>query len=124
MPSYTGGCHCGRVRFEVSGQIDRVLDCNCSICRKKGFLHWIVEPEQFRLVSSADTLSLYEFHTKQAKHYFCSACGISSYYIPRSHPNMIDVNLRCVDGVNLEELEVERFNGQDWEQARADLDAQ
>ena len=124
MPSYTGGCHCGRVRFEVSGQIDRVLDCNCSICRKKGFLHWIVEPEQFRLLSAPDALSLYEFHTKTAKHYFCSACGISSYYIPRSHPDMIDVNLRCVDGVNLEELEIERFNGQEWEQARADLDTQ
>ena len=124
MPSYTGGCHCGRVRFEVSGQIGRVLDCNCSVCRKKGFLHWIVEPEQFRLLSAPDALSLYEFHTKTAKHYFCSTCGISSYYIPRSHPDMIDVNLRCVDGVNLEELEVECFNGQDWEQARTDLDTQ
>lgn len=122
MPTYTGGCHCGRVRFEVSGQIDRVLDCNCSICRKKGFLHWIVEPEQFRPLSAPDALSLYEFHTKTAKHYFCPVCGISSYYIPRSHPNMIDVNLRCVDGVNLEELEIEFFDGQDWEQARADLD--
>ena len=124
MPSYTGGCHCGRVRFEVSGQIGRVLDCNCSICRKKGFLHWIVEPERFHLLSSSDALSLYEFHTKTAKHYFCATCGISSYYIPRSHPDMIDVNLRCVEGVNLEELEIERFNGQDWEQARADLDTQ
>ena len=122
MPTYMGGCHCGRVRFEVSGQIGRVLDCNCSICRKKGFLHWIVEPGQFRLLSAPEALSLYEFHTKTAKHYFCSACGISSYYIPRSHPNMIDVNLRCVDGVNLEELEIEFFDGQDWEQARADLD--
>ena len=122
MPTYMGGCHCGRVRFEVSGQIGRVLDCNCSICRKKGFLHWIVEPGQFRLLSSPDALSLYEFHTKTAKHYFCSACGISSYYIPRSHPNMIDVNLRCVDGVNLEELEIELFNGQNWEQARANLE--
>ncbi len=124
MPSYTGGCHCGRVRFEVSGQIDRVLDCNCSICRKKGFLHWIVEPERFHLLSDPDALSLYEFRTRTAKHYFCSTCGISSYYIPRSHPDMIDVNLRCVDGVNLEELEIERFDGQDWEQARADLDTQ
>ena len=124
MPSYTGGCHCGRVRFEVSGQIDRVLDCNCSICRKKGFLHWIVEPERFHLLSAPDALSLYEFRTRTAKHYFCSTCGISSYYIPRSHPDMIDVNLRCVDGVNLEELEIERFDGQDWEQARADLDTQ
>ncbi len=124
MPSYTGGCHCGRVRFEVSGQIERVLDCNCSICRKKGFLHWIVEPERFHLLSSSDALALYEFNTKTAKHYFCPACGISSYYIPRSHPDMIDVNLRCVEGVNLEELETERFDGQDWEQARTDLDAQ
>ena len=122
MSTYTGGCHCGRVRFEVSGQIERVLDCNCSICRKKGFLHWIVEPEQFRLLSSSDALALYEFNTKTAKHYFCSECGISSYYIPRSHPNMIDVNVRCLDKVNLEELEIERFNGQDWEQARANLD--
>ncbi len=122
MPTYTGGCHCGRVRFEVSGQIDRVLDCNCSICRKKGFLHWIVAPEQFRLLSSPDALSVYTFHTKTAQHYFCSVCGLSSYYIPRSHPNMIDVNLRCVEGVNLEEVAIERFNGQDWEQARAHLD--
>ncbi len=122
MSIYTGSCHCGRVRFEVSGQIDQVLDCNCSICSKKGFLHWIVEPEQFRLLSSSDALALYEFNTKTAKHYFCAACGISSYYIPRSHPNMIDVNVRCLDGVNLEELEIELFNGQDWEQARANLD--
>ena len=57
MSTYTGGCHCGRVRFEVSGQIERVLDCNCSICRKKGFLHWIVEPERFHLLSSSDALS-------------------------------------------------------------------
>lgn len=122
MSTYTGGCHCGRVRFEVSGQIDRVLNCNCSICCKKGFLHWIVEPEQFRLLSSSDALALYEFNTKTAKHYFCSACGISSYYIPRSHPNMIDVNVRCLDGVNPEELKIERFDGRDWEQARAHLD--
>ena len=122
MSTYTGGCHCGRVRFEVSGQIERVLNCNCSICRKKGFLHWIVEPERFHLLSSSDALALYEFNTKTAKHYFCSECGISSYYIPRSHPNMIDVNVRCLDKVNLEELEIERFNGQDWEQARANLD--
>ena len=123
MSIYTGGCHCGRIRFEVSGQIERVLNCNCSICSKKGFLHWIVEPEQFRLLSSSDALALYEFNTKTAKHYFCSACGISSYYIPRSHPDMIDVNVRCLDGVNPEELEVELFNGQDWEQARTNLDA-
>ena len=61
MPTYTGGCHCGRIRFEVSGQIDHVLDCNCSMCTKKGFLHWIVAPAQFRLLTSPDAAALYQF---------------------------------------------------------------
>ena len=121
MPTYTGGCHCGQVQFEVSGQIDRVLDCNCSICTKKGFLHWIIAPDQFQLLSDVAASALYQFNTKVAKHYFCATCGISSYYIPRSHPNMIDVNVRCLDGVRLEDLAIETFDGQQWEQARADL---
>lgn len=121
MSSYTGGCHCGRVRFEVSGQIDHVLDCNCSICAKKGYLHWIVKPGQFRLLSASDAVNVYRFNTETAKHYFCPVCGIASYYVPRSHPDMIDVNVRCLDGVDVSELEIEPFNGRDWENARAAL---
>ena len=121
MPTYTGGCHCGGIRFEVAGQIDQVLDCNCSMCTKKGFLHWIVAPEQFRLLTSPGAAALYQFNTKMAKHYFCPVCGIASYYVPRSHPDKIDVNVRCLDNVNLHDLTIEPFNGRDWEQARAAL---
>ncbi|MGH7963823.1 MAG: GFA family protein, partial [Candidatus Binatia bacterium] len=75
MPTYQGGCHCGRVRFEVTSDLARVVDCNCSICIKKGFLHLIVEPGQFRLLTPAEAMTLYQFNTKTAKHYFCPVCG-------------------------------------------------
>jgi hypothetical protein len=122
MPRYQGGCHCGRVRFELSAQIDTVIDCNCSICTKKGFLHLIVEPQQVHMLSPTDALSLYQFNTKTAKHYFCPVCGISAYYIPRSHPDKIDVNVRCLEGVELEKLTIVPFNGREWEKNRASLD--
>ena len=121
MQTHTGGCHCGRLRFEVSGKIDRVLDCNCSICAKKGFLHWIVAPERFRLLSAPGDAALYRFNTRTAKHYFCPVCGISAYYVPRSHPDMIDVNVRCLDGVDPSDLQIEPFDGRNWERSRAAL---
>jgi hypothetical protein len=77
-----GGCHCGRVRFRVTANFDRVSDCNCSICTKKGFLHLIVPPGQFQLVSGKDDLTTYEFNTKTAKHTFCKHCGIHPFYVP------------------------------------------
>ena len=122
MPTYQGRCHCGRVRFEVTTDLERVTDCNCSICTKKGFLHLIVEPEQFRLLTPADAVTLYQFNTKTAKHYFCPVCGIHSYYIPRSHPDKIDVNVRCLEGVDLQRLTVRLFNGREWEKSRHTLD--
>jgi hypothetical protein len=122
MPTYHGGCHCGRVRFEVTAELERVIDCNCSVCTKKGFLHLIVEPEQFRLLTPADAVALYQFNTKTAKHFFCPVCGIHSYYVPRSHPDKIDVNVRCLDGVNLHRLTIQPFNGREWEKSRSTLD--
>ena len=122
MPRYQGGCHCGRVRFEIDVEIGTVLDCNCSICAKKGFLHLIVDPSQVRMLSPADAVSLYQFNTKTAKHYFCPVCGISAYYIPRSHPDKIDVNVRCLEGVALESLTIVPFNGREWEKNRASLE--
>ena len=122
MPRYQGGCHCGRVRFEIDAEIGTILDCNCSICAKKGFLHLIVDPQQVRMLSPADAVSLYQFNTKTAKHYFCPVCGISAYYIPRSHPDKIDVNVRCLEGVELESLTVVPFNGREWEKNRASLE--
>jgi hypothetical protein len=122
MPTYQGGCHCGRVRFEVSAEIEKVVDCNCSICTKKGFLHLILPVERFRLLSPPDAVALYQFNTKTAKHYFCPVCGIHSYYIPRSHPDKIDVNVRCLEEVNLQTLTIQPFNGREWEKERHTLD--
>ncbi len=122
MSTYQGGCHCGRVQFEVTAQIDEVIDCNCSICAKRGFLHLIVEPEQFRLLTAEDAVALYQFNTKTAKHYFCPVCGVCSYYVPRSHPDKIDVNVRCLEGIALEELSIVPFNGREWEKSRHTLE--
>ncbi len=113
----TGGCHCGRVRFEVRVPDDmRLLDCNCSICQKKGFLHLIVPRERFTLVSGDDAIVTYTFNTRVAKHMFCGTCGIHAHYIPRSHPDGIDVNARCLD-LALEKLPwpVDHFDGRRWE---------
>src|SRR5262245_60745005 len=118
MPrTYEGGCHCGRVRFRVTADLDRVTECNCSMCRKKGFLHLIVAPEQFELTSGPGELSTYQFGTRTAKHHFCRHCGISSFYIPRSDPDKIDVNVRCLDGVEPSTLRIFQFDGRNWEQA-------
>jgi len=117
MPTYEGGCHCGRVRFRVTASLDHVSECNCSMCTKKGFLHLIVAPEQFELVSGADVLTTYEFNTKVAKHRFCRLCGVHAFYTPRSDPDKIDVNVRCLDGVDLSSLAVSPFDGQNWEQS-------
>lgn len=113
--TYSGGCHCDAVRFQVL--IDRftVEDCNCSICQKKGFLHLIVSSENFTLLQGAEVLTSYSFNTKTAKHLFCSICGIHSFYIPRSHPNMIDVNVRCLDKNIINKLTIRPFDGQNWE---------
>ncbi len=113
---YEGGCHCGAVRFQVVVKKLEAIDCNCSICTKKGFLHLIVPLTEFRLLKGADVLSSYTFNTRTAKHTFCSICGIHSFYYPRSHPNHIDVNIRCLDNYDLSRLTIKSFDGANWEQ--------
>ena len=115
MRTYTGGCHCGAVRFEVTTDLARVTECNCSICARKGYLHCIVPPEQFRLLAGEEALATYRFGTRTARHHFCRTCGIASFYVPRSHPDHVDVNVRCLDGVDVEALRVESFDGRRWE---------
>lgn len=115
---HRGGCHCGRVRFEVDAPAAiEVLECNCSICaRLGGYLHLIVERERFRLLSGADAITTYTFNTGVAKHTFCSVCGIKSFYTPRSHPDSVSVSARCLDPGTVEEMHVEHFEGADWEE--------
>lgn len=114
---YQGSCHCGRVRFVVTGDLAAATLCNCSICTKKAFVHLIVPPEDFALVSGQDALATYEFNTKTAKHKFCRVCGVSPFYVPRSDPDKIDVNVRCLEGVDVSALELPTFDGKNWERA-------
>lgn len=117
---FHGGCHCGRVRFEVDASPGfEVLDCNCSICRMTGFLHLIVPASRFRLVSGADALVEYTFNTGAAKHRFCGQCGIKSFYVPRSHPHGFSVNARCLDDIDLSALRVVTFDDRDRDAAMA-----
>ena len=120
LKTYEGGCHCGRVRFRVTGSLADCLECNCSICRKKGFLHLIIPPEWFELLSGEEELSSYQFNTRVAKHTFCRHCGIHPFYVPRSDPDKIDVNVRCLDEVDLLALRPRPFDGRDWEKALAE----
>jgi hypothetical protein len=117
--TYEGGCHCGRVRFRVIAILDRVTYCNCSICSKKGFLHLIVAPQQFELLKGKEALTTYRFNTGTAQHTFCSTCGIHPFYVPRSDPDKIDVNVRCLDGVDVAALTIGEFDGRNWEHAKA-----
>jgi hypothetical protein len=118
---WQGGCHCGAVRFEVVADIHEVIDCNCSICTKKSFLHLIVEPEKFRLLRGEEALVTYRFNTGTARHTFCGTCGIHAFYTPRSHPDKVDVNVRCLQGIDLAALKITAFDGRNWEAARPTL---
>jgi hypothetical protein len=112
---YAGGCHCGRVRFAVlaPGEIEAV-ECNCSICTKSGFLHLIVLKDRFTLQRGSEFLVEYRFNTGIAKHWFCSVCGIKSFYVPRSNPDGYSVNLRCLDSSSIPS-KIIPFDGRHWE---------
>jgi hypothetical protein len=113
--TYRGGCHCGRISYEVTGALTVVEECNCSVCTKKGYLHWIVARESFHMLTAQERFATYTFNTGAAKHHFCPTCGVASFYIPRSDPDKIDVNVRCLEGVDLERLKIEHFDGRNWE---------
>jgi len=116
MTIHKGGCHCGRIRFEVEAPGDlEVNECNCSICRLTGFLHLIVRKDNFRLVSGQDDLSTYQFNTGVAKHFFCGVCGVKSFYKPRSNPDGYSVNARCLDPGTVTSMTIDTFDGRNWE---------
>ena len=100
-----GGCHCGAVRFAVEcPDAVEVEDCNCSVCTKTGFLHLIVPLARFRILQGEDALTTYTFNTGVAQHLFCRTCGVKPFYVPRSNPDGMDINVRCLDpghGLNL-----------------------
>lgn len=113
--TYRGGCHCGKVAFEATGIIDDISQCNCSICTKKGYVHWIIPRDSFRLLTPVENIATYRFNTGIAQHLFCATCGVASFYVPRSDPDKIDVNVRCLDDVDLSAFILRKFDGRNWE---------
>ena len=110
--TYSGSCHCGKVRFEVDANLDHVRRCDCSICRKRGALTHRVEESAFRLLTPPlDELSLYQWHTKTARDYFCPTCGVLSFRRPRTAPHLWGINVRCLDGVDLSAIPVQDVHG-------------
>jgi hypothetical protein len=115
---HSGGCHCGRVRFEVTAPAAiSVAECNCSICAKSAYLHLIVPKSRFRLVQGEEFLTTYTFNTGVAQHLFCKVCGIKSFYVPRSDPDGVSVNARCLDPGTVTRMAVQPFDGRNWERS-------
>jgi len=122
LVTHRGGCHCGRVRFEVDAPARiAAIQCNCSICRMTGFLHLIVPATRFRLLQGAKFLAEYTFNTGVAKHRFCRVCGIKPFYVPRSNPDGIDVNVHCLDPATIESVDVSPFDDADREAQTAGI---
>jgi hypothetical protein len=118
MPKvYEGSCHCQSITFSVTADLTNVVDCNCSICTKKGFLHLVVEKRCFNLRSGEGELMTYKFNSGVATHMFCRTCGCHPFYVPRSAPEKISVNARCLDGIDVASLAPQPFDGKNWEAA-------
>ena len=122
MTTHSGGCHCGAVLFEIEAPAEiEASRCNCSICVMSGFLHLFVSRNNFRLLQGADAITTYTFNSGVAQHYFCKHCGVKSYYLPRSHPNGLSVNVNCLKPESIERIEETAFDGQNWEQNVSEL---
>ena len=120
MKKHRGGCHCGRVSFEVSAPSEvEVSECNCSICSRSAYLHLIVPRSRFSLIRGNESLVTYTFNSGVAKHLFCKVCGVKSFYVPRSHPDAYSVNVRCIEPGSFSRVEVVPFDGLHWEEAMA-----
>ncbi len=113
ITKYTGGCHCGAVRYEADLALDQVISCNCSICRKRGWLLAFTSPDSFRLASGEEVLRDYLFNHEVIHHLFCSNCGVASFARGRrpDGAEMIAVNARCLDDVDLDSLTVKKVDG-------------
>lgn len=109
--TYTGSCHCGKVRFEVDADLDHVRVCDCSICRRRGALIHRVEENCLRLLTPLEGLSLYQWHTRTARDYFCPTCGILPFRRPRTATDKWGVNVRCLEGVDLNAIPIKYVHG-------------
>lgn len=111
--NYKGSCHCGRISFEVEGEIDGALACNCSMCSRRGSLLWFVARDKLRLKTAEDAAGTYTFNKHSIKHRFCPKCGIHAFgeAVDPKGNRMAAVNLRCLEGIDLAAVPVRNFDG-------------
>lgn len=116
MSTHKGSCHCGAVSFEVEAPDDiKANECSCSICKACGFVHLIIEKDDFKLLTGENDITTYSFNTRTAKHTFCKHCGVKSFYTPRSHPNGYSINVNCLDLSTFNSIKYGKFDGANWE---------
>ena len=110
---HKGSCHCGRVAFEVEGDIKGAMACNCSICQRKGVLMWFVPRDALRLTTPPENAATYKFNKHVIDHHFCPVCGIHPYSEGKDPKGnlMAAVNLNCVEGIDLAAVPVTRYDG-------------
>ena len=112
--TYTGSCHCGNIKFEVEGTLEQVIDCNCSICQRRGALHWFIARDQMKLLTPESNLSTYTFNKHLIRHRFCAQCGCAPYgegVNPKTGAATAAINVRCLENVNLSSLKIMPFDG-------------
>ena len=110
---YHGSCHCGKVAFDVEGEIKQAMACNCSICQRKGSLLWFVPRDKFQLATPESNASTYTFNKHVIKHHFCPTCGIHPYADgtdPKGNA-MAAINIRCIENIDLKSIPVKEFDG-------------
>ena len=108
---YHGSCHCQSVQFEIESDLEKVIQCNCSICIRRNAKMIMVPKENFKLIEGLEDLSLYQFNTDIAKHFFCKKCGIYTHHNRKSDPNGMGVNLGCIEDVDSMEFKTIIFDG-------------
>jgi hypothetical protein len=113
VKNFTGGCHCGQVRFDVTADLSTVIECNCSLCQKRGVLWAFVPAESFALRAGSDDLTDYQFNKKVLHHPFCRYCGVGSFSQGKGPDgrDMVAVNVRCLDGIDLKTLRISPYDG-------------
>ena len=111
MTVHKGSCHCGAVEFEVEGDLTSGVQCDCSLCKRKNAIMFRGPAENFRLTKGEGALTMYQWNTKVAKHYFCKHCGIYTHHQPRTRPDFIGVNIGCIDDIDTTTLKIDRVEG-------------
>ena len=110
---HKGSCHCGKVKFEVEGEVSEAMSCNCSICSRKGALMWFVPRGQLKVLTRDEEIGSYSFNKHVIKHRFCPTCGVHPYGegTNREGNAMAAINIRCLEGLDLSSVPVQHFDG-------------